>query len=203
MPLGASSTEGLGSPATAGYRVPLLAMLRRDGVAVDFVGSQRSGPASLADRDNEGHSGWTVAMMVPRVAGWVRAARPDVILLHAGTNDLGGGASGAVVAQRLDDLLNRIYRQAPSVHVVVAGVWAKMRSRAAARADLAARTPGVVTRHRTLGHSITFVDTSDLVSPSEFADGVHPNAAGYARIARMFAREIETYLAGRRASATA
>lgn len=39
MPLGASSTVGTGSPATAWYRGPLLEILTVQGVAVDFVGS--------------------------------------------------------------------------------------------------------------------------------------------------------------------
>ncbi|MHA6792838.1 SGNH/GDSL hydrolase family protein [Pseudonocardia bannensis] len=202
MPLGASSTEGVGSPATAGYRGPLSELLRHDGVAVDFVGSKRGGPASLADRDHEGHSGWTIAMLAPRVAAWLRATRPDVVLLHAGTNDLGAGASGAVVAGRLDDLLNRIYTAAPRTHVIVAGVWATMRSRSAARADLAARTPRVVARHHTLGHSIDFVDTTHLLSPSDFTDSLHANASGYRKIAAMWDREIEAYLAARRAAST-
>ncbi|MFC5992771.1 GDSL-type esterase/lipase family protein [Pseudonocardia hispaniensis] len=197
LPLGASSTEGIGSPGTAGYRGPLYTMLRRDGVAVDFVGSLSRGPSTLADRDHEGHSGWTITMLAPRVARWLRDSRPEVILLHAGTNDLGRGASGAVVADRLDDLLSRIYAQAPAAHVIVAGVWAPMPRARAARADLAARTPRVVARHRVLGRSISFVDTSDLLRPTEFTDGLHPNAAGYRRIARMFRGEIERWLATR------
>ncbi|GEL16171.1 SGNH/GDSL hydrolase family protein [Pseudonocardia asaccharolytica] len=197
LPLGASSTEGIGSPGTAGYRAPLFTLLRRDGVAVEFVGSLSRGPSGLPDRDHEGHSGWTISMLAPRVGHWLRASRPDVILLHAGTNDLGRGASGAVVAQRLDDLLSRIYAQVPAAHVVVAGVWAPMPRARAARADLAAHIPRVVARHQVLGRSISFVDTSDLLRPGDLADGLHPNATGYRKIARMFRGEIERWLATR------
>ncbi len=141
-------------------------------------------------------------MLAPRVAGGLRAARPDVVLLHAGTNDLGAGASGVVVAQRLDDLLDRIYAAAPHTHVVVAGVWAKMRTRSTARADLAARASRVAARHRTLGHSIDFVHTADLLSTSDFTDHLHANVSGYRKIAAMWDREIEAYLAERRAAPT-
>lgn len=94
MPLGSSSTVGCGSPATAGFRGPLETLLARDGIAFDLVGSQRSGPPSVPDRDHEGHDGWTMVQMQPLVAGWVRAQRPDVILLQVGTNDLLTGATG-------------------------------------------------------------------------------------------------------------
>lgn len=197
LPLGASSTEGAGSPATAGYRCLLLDRLDADHVAVDFVGSRRGGPASLRDRDHEGHSGWTLQRMIPQVRGWVRQADPDVVLLHMGTNDLNSGAPAAVVAARLDRLLDELYAAAPRAHVIVAGVWAPLRGKAAARAELVRLTPGVVERHRALGRSIEFVDTSALLSAADFGDGLHANAGGYRKIAAMWAEELEDWLAGR------
>lgn len=190
MPLGASSTEGVGSPATAGYRGPLYAMLQRDAVAVDFVGSRSSGPASLPDRDNEGHPGATLAVLTPHVAAWVAAGRPDVVLLHAGTNDLEAGTPAAVAAARLDDVIGRIFAAAPHSSVVVAGVWAPLPNARAARAELAALTPSIVARYRAAGRSIVFLDTSDLLGAGQLADGLHPNASGYERIARLFDRQI-------------
>ena len=195
MPLGASSTEGIGSPATAGYRGPLYTLLQRDAVAVDYVGSLRSGPPSLPDRDNEGHSGATLATLAPKITSWVAAARPDVVLLHAGTNDLGSGTPASVVAARLDDVIGKIYAAAPQAFVVVAGVWAPLPHARAARAQLAALTPGIVVRYRAAGRSIVFLDTSTLLGPSQIFDGLHPNAAGYARIARLFETEIDDWLA--------
>src|SRR3954467_8753010 len=126
MPLGASSTEGVGSPATAGYRAPLFAELAADGVRVDYVGSRRSGPAGMADPDNEGHSGWTLEKMIPKVGAWVSKADPDVVLLHMGTNDVNSGTKGAVAATRLDALLDRVFAAAPQTHVIVAGIWAPL-----------------------------------------------------------------------------
>ncbi|MCW0212802.1 MAG: SGNH/GDSL hydrolase family protein [Pseudonocardia sp.] len=203
MPLGASSTEGIGSPATAGYRGPLLAALDRDGVAIDYVGSLRSGPAGLRDRDNEGHSGWTLERMTPVVAGWVRKAEPDVILLHMGTNDIGSGASGAVVADRLDRFLDEIDSASPATHVIVAGVWAKFPNRASARAELARLTPGVVAKHTARGQSVRYVDNTNLLDARDFTDSLHANARGYGKIAAMWATEIEGWLAQEKAASSA
>jgi lysophospholipase L1-like esterase len=125
MPLGASSTVGSGSPETAGYRGPLQALLARDGVTVDMVGSQHSGPASVRDVDYEGYGGLTLEDMRSRVAQWVRRADPDVVLLHMGTNDLLKGASAERTARRLEDVLTQIVAVSDA-HVIVAGVWAPL-----------------------------------------------------------------------------
>jgi acyl-CoA thioesterase-1 len=202
MPLGASSTEGVGSPATAGYRGPLLADLDRDGVAIDYVGSRRSGPAGLRDRDHEGHSGWTIEKMLRVVDGWVRAADPDVILLHMGTNDIGSGASGAVVARRLDALLTEVSAAAPDAHVIVAGIWAKFPNRAPARAELARLTPGIVAAHVARGESVEYVDNSNLLGAEDFTDSLHADAGGYSKIAGMWATEIEGWLAQEKAASS-
>jgi len=118
MPLGSSSTVGAGSLGTAGFRGPLEALLARDGIPFDMVGSQHSGPPSVPDLDHEGHGGWTMTRMQPLVAGWVTAAHPDVILLQVGTNDLLSGAGAAVTAKRLDTMLTTIH-SVSSASVVV------------------------------------------------------------------------------------
>lgn len=194
MPLGASSTEGIGSPSTAGYRLPLYRMLQRDAIAVDYVGSLRSGPATLPDRDNEGHSGWTLAMLAPHIDSWVRAAAPDLVILHAGTNDLGKGVAGDVAARRLDDVLGRILTAAPRAHVIVAGVWAPLPRARAARARLAALSPLVVAKYRMKGFSVEFDDTATLLTPAQLFDGLHPNTAGYVTIAALFEGRIRQWL---------
>ncbi|WP_232663909.1 GDSL-type esterase/lipase family protein [Pseudonocardia sp. TRM90224] len=196
MPLGASSTVGGGSPATAGYRGPLQQALRSSGIAIDLVGSCKDGPPTVADRDHEGHGGWSLARLEPNVRGWVRAARPDVVLLHGGTNDLIQGTPAQVVAQRLDAVLADIDAESDA-HVVVAGVWAPLTSRAAARAEFARLAAQVVAARAARGQSVTYVDTSSLLGPQHFTDGLHANAAGYRRIAAMWEGEIRSYLATR------
>lgn len=193
MPLGSSSTVGAGSPATAGFRWPLETMLARDRIAYDMVGSQQSGPPGMPDRDHEGHGGWTMARMQPLLAGWVARQCPDLVLLQVGTNDLISGAAPAVVAQRLDTMLRTI-RSGSTAGVIVAGVWAPLRTRLPARAEYARLAAAVVARHRSAGEPVTFVDTSALLGPGDIADGLHPSAAGYRKIAAMWEREIRSFV---------
>ena len=189
MPLGASSTVGIGSPQTAGYRGPLQELLARDGLAVDLVGSQSDGPASVPDRDHEGVSGITLEAMEPRVAAWVRRARPDVVLLHNGTNDLLRGASAAVAAERLRGVLEEIV-SVSDAHVVVAGVWAPLPGDERDREEFERLSAVTVAGFRERGRSVRFVDATGLLRADELADGLHPNAEGYRRIAEMWEREI-------------
>jgi lysophospholipase L1-like esterase len=198
MPLGASSTVGNGSPETAGYRGPLQALLARDGITVDMVGSQRSGPASVLDRDHEGYGGLTLADMRPRVAQWVRRADPDVVLLHIGTNDLLKGDSAEKTVRRLEDVLSQIVTVSDA-HVIVAGVWAPLPGEPRDRVEFNRLTAAVVAQFRQRGHSMRYLDTAEPLESDELADGLHPNATGYRMIAAMWERQILEVI-GRRAA---
>lgn len=189
MPLGASSTVGKGSWETAGYRGPLQRMLASEGLDVDFVGSKSDGPDSVPDRDHEGRSGITLEAMEPRVAEWVRKARPDIVLLHNGTNDLLLGASPKKVAERLEGVLDEIV-SVSDAHVIVAGVWAPMPDDERAREEFERLATVVVSEFWERGHSMRFVDATDLLGPADVKDGLHPNADGYRKIASMWEREI-------------
>lgn len=193
LPLGASSTVGVGSSATAGYRLPLWQRLTGDGGRVDFVGSRSTGPDALPDADHEGRSGWTAARMLPLTGGWVLAADPDVVLLHAGTNDLLRGASGRATAATLDRMLDRIFTAAPRAHVIMAGVWAPLPKQRAARAELARALPRVAQKHRAAGRSVDHVDVGHLFPAGRTADGLHAGPDAYRTIAGMWAERIETW----------
>lgn len=194
LPLGASSTVGVGSPGTAGYRLPLWERLTADGVPVDFVGSRSSGPAALPDRDHEGRSGWTAARMAPMAGAWALAADPDVVLLHAGTNDLLAGASAATTEAALDRLLDRVFAAAPDTHVIMAGVWAPLPQQRVERSRLDRLLPGLAARHRAEGHSVEYVGTAGLVPPTGTADGLHAGARAYRAIAGMWGDRIEAWI---------
>ncbi|UBU09447.1 hypothetical protein [Nonomuraea gerenzanensis] len=56
---GGASTRG----ADGGYRTGLWQLFQADGRAVDFLGSQASGPARLGGTAHEGHGGWRVGQL--------------------------------------------------------------------------------------------------------------------------------------------
>src|SRR4029453_5592633 len=81
------------------------------GVAVDYVGSQQSG--NLPDRDNEGHSGWRIDEVAAQIDPWFAAYRPDVVLVHVGTNDMNQNHQVATAPNRLAALVDRILASSP------------------------------------------------------------------------------------------
>ncbi len=129
MPLGDSITNGFVVPG--GYRTQLWTRtVQTDGDAIDYVGSLTSGPATLGDQNHEGHTGWCIDGlpcgkandMLAFIDGWLAAAQPNIILLHAGTNDINDGFTGAQTAAHMDSLLGKIFADEPTVDVIVAEI---------------------------------------------------------------------------------
>ena len=184
MPLGDSITFGVGSNDRGGYRSDLEERLTAAGVRFDFVGSRDAGPAG-ADDDNEGHSGWTIARMARRIDRWLATYRPDVVLLHIGTNDVRreGSAEGAV--KRLGVLLNRIRRDRPAAQIFVAQIVGSRAPDLQRRIDRynAGVARMVAARHDPRLH---LVDQGDVRAPL-----LHPNDAGYAAMAAIWFTAIE------------
>jgi lysophospholipase L1-like esterase len=179
MPLGDSITAGVGSPTSSSYRRPLAALIGgQTRYAVNFVGSQASG--NLADLSNEGHSGWIIDQVRAEIDGWLAGARPDVVLLHLGINDLNRTIDVPNAPARFKALVDRIVADKPGVTVLVLG--------------LIPTTPGLESKVATFNTAVKsaltnaktrYVDPAALTS-SEMADGLHPDDAGYQRMAQAF-----------------
>ncbi|MFI6271522.1 cellulose binding domain-containing protein [Micromonospora zamorensis] len=187
MPLGDSITDGFNVPG--GYRIELWQRFTTDGYRVDFVGSQFNGPASLGDHDHQGHSGWTIAQIDANVVTWLRATNPRTVLLHIGTNDMYGDTSGA--PGRLAALVDKITNNAPNADVFVATIVPKSGADNQVRAYNAA-IPGIVQTRAAAGKRVHLVDMYRALTLSDLADGVHPNATGYRKMAAAWYDALRT-----------
>jgi len=179
MPLGDSITDGFNVPG--GYRVDLWQKIVASGRTIDFVGSQSNGPSSLGDRDHEGHSGWTIAQVDANIVTWLNTFTPRTILLHIGTNDMYGSDPAGAPA-RLSTLLDHITATAPNADVFVATIIT------IASFDQAVRTfnatiPGIVQNKVNAGKHVHLVTMYPALTTADLADGVHPNAGGYSKMA--------------------
>jgi len=181
LPLGDSITDGLTVPG--GYRIGLWQRLVAGGHTVDFVGSMTNGPASLGDRNHEGHSGWRIDQIDTNIVNWMRTYTPRTVLLHIGTNDMFSNASGAPA--RLSTLLDRITDTSPGVIVFVATIIPFPSADAAVRTFNAA-IPGIVQSKAAAGKRVYLVDMFRALTASDLADGVHPNAGGYEKMAAVW-----------------
>jgi lysophospholipase L1-like esterase len=187
MPLGDSITYGEGSSTGAGYRFQLWNDLRVRGFPIDFVGSLQTGPASF-DREDEGHPGWTINHIAIKVVNWLLTYRPNIILMHIGTNDFVKNDNPAQAPARLSQLLNLITATLPSAWVIVAQILALPRS-ARLNAEVVAYNatiPRIVQADVAQGKHVQYVDMYHAVPPSMLPDQIHPNDAGYALMAKVW-----------------
>ena len=130
MPLGDSLTAFPDS-----YRGPLFRNLVSLRLDVDFVGSASWAPTIGGDADGEGHGGFTIgpdarlddrgekSNLFENLDRWIPAAKPQIILLTIGTNDIAGGGTWITEAPRkLTALIKKIRGLAPNAVLVVGDI---------------------------------------------------------------------------------
>ena len=116
-------TTFLTTPQTC-WRAYLWQKLQTAGITnIDFVGSHAtpSGNCTLSgtpvpfDKDNEGHSGARVTDYASKnqLPPWLSAAKPDIILMHVGTNDAVANIASADVIAAYDVLLGQMRASNP------------------------------------------------------------------------------------------
>lgn len=181
MPMGDSITEGVGSTASGGYRGPLATLLPP---ATRYVGHL----TDPAGRRHEGHSGWTIDQLAVDARAWARMtvsrSGPGVVLLDAGTNDVGNGNNhtGAQMLASMDHLLDELLAGGAG-HIVVAQLTITTYNNAAQQAEQRAYNAGLPALAAAKSGKVSVVDmaAAPLIT---LADGVHPDDAGYAEMAR-------------------
>lgn len=203
MPLGASITEGWASSTTvAGYRGYLHTLLEEKGFAHQFVGSSVSHPGPLpADQlHHEGHPGYVIKAMkagqngiADNVDAWLgkSGVTPDFILVLVGSNDVAGNNDLAHVGDRMDALITKISNPttglAPKARLILSTI---PRINDANQEKLAVTfnttIMAVAKKHADAGENVTTIDAHAVVGTKDKADNLHPNDAGYAKIAPLW-----------------
>ncbi|MCX9156334.1 GDSL-type esterase/lipase family protein [Niveibacterium sp. 24ML] len=195
MALGDSLTEGWPAPY-GGFRFELYRRFIAANLPVDFVGSLSNTSEGLPDKAHEGHGGWTSYDLrdgrrndpnAGSVASWLAAAKPDVILLLAGTNDVFNPGSDEDIAANLLSLVDRVRALAPEAELFVGSTPPLRESALNARINHinAIVQPGLATR-MALDPRLHFVPTNGAISSADLDnDGVHmaPEGAGNAKLA--------------------
>lgn len=209
MALGDSITQGVGGYPVgnySGYRTMLHQYLwegaRPAGQTWEWVGSIADQPR--APFRHEGHSGWTVQQIRAQIDGWLAAARPDVVLLHIGTNNI-LSEDPAITRAALQDLIARIRWHDADTRIYVAritqlGPTASADRHARARA-LADAVPQIVVD---AGPRVYAVDMRMVGGSREAGadfdellfDDRHPNWIGYVTMAYQWYEMLRNTLPG-------
>jgi hypothetical protein len=223
MPLGDSITKGAVDPrpSQSGYRARLFDDLKKAGNNFQFIGcTDVNGGQELIDAKQQFHNGYGSyriddlfrnfdGVTQPGNADnnkggyWMtggngtnrEAVFPDIILLLAGTNDLGQGAPESVLESRLTSLLDWLKNNRPQAQVFVGTVP----PRGPNKKDWEKYNAAVVTFNTWMANDVAarggnfhlvdiyalFVDSSGKAKAPDspdgifLADGIHPSHQGY------------------------
>lgn len=137
LPIGNSITQG--DKDHFSYRYSLWKKLIDANVSFDFVGSlstNKDGNPSFPsykgktfDTDHEGHYGWTIDELLNgnktepnagKLSQWLQGYTPDIVLLHAGSNDALKGQSLESTVEELKELVRQIRQKNPGVTILMA-----------------------------------------------------------------------------------
>ncbi|KAL8689276.1 MAG: hypothetical protein Q9218_005019 [Villophora microphyllina] len=183
LPLGASIVAGSHSSDNNGFRKVLYDTLRKTNT-VSYVGSEGTAPLL-----HEGHPGWIIND-VSSVASRSLPARPNVVLIHVGTNDILQDKDIPNAAERMGGLIDHVLSVATDAVVLVAQIIPSTRPGAFDQfVTFNARTASIINQKQAQGKKVLKVwmpiTTDDLV------DGIHPNDAGYNKMAQAWIKGLQ------------
>ncbi|MBW4525158.1 MAG: SGNH/GDSL hydrolase family protein [Phormidium tanganyikae FI6-MK23] len=197
MPLGDSITQA--DRNYNSYRRPLWLQLRAAGYDVNFVGSTKSNylgnaPKSDFDQDHEGHWGWQADEVLARIDQWSQDAKPDIVLIHLGTNDVLGGQSFESTIAELQKLIEVMRQRNPKLKILIAQLIPSSGGEAL--------TQQFNQQIAALARS-TSSQTSPVILVDQFSgfdvqqdtyDGLHPNESGEQKMANRWFQSLEKIL---------
>lgn len=191
-PVGDSITMGFGSSDGNGHREHLRNLLIRAGAKTNIVGTARTG--NMSDPYHEGWPGAGIASILGNVTkGQVLIKyKPNVVLLHAGTNDMVAGHGPVYnpdqAPEWLETFIHNIYQKAPEAVVLVAQIIEPLNNTARLRRTTRynAAVAKMVHKLAADGKKILLINNEPWLTtkdPAKYADDIHPNTDGYNVIA--------------------
>ena len=209
MPLGDSITQG--SRPYDSYRRPLWHLLQNNGFTnVDFVGSmsrnsQFDPPNPDFDSNHEGHSGWRADELAGQIITWATAAQPDIVLLHAGSNDVFQWFSDESTIADLSLIIDRLRQVNPNVKILLAQIIPHNRANTPFGVEnLNAMIANLAVTKNTAQSPVIVVDqyTGFNVATDTY-DNVHPNVSGEQKLAQKWFQALMPLLTPQQPGSTA
>jgi lysophospholipase L1-like esterase len=202
MTLGDSITGGPGC-----WRALLWDRLQRTGFTnIDFVGTLAGGGCNLAnwDGDNEGHGGFLATGIANQnqLPGWLAATRPDIVVMHLGTNDVWNNIPAATILAAYSTLVDQMRASNPAMKILVAKIIPMTPSGCTTCPTgvtaLNGAIPGWAASKTTAASPITVVDQFtgfDTVADT-IGDGVHPDDSGFQKMSDRWYPALTPLLGG-------
>ncbi len=218
MPLGDSITYGMADEG--GYRKFLWQMLQEKGYTdIDFVGPEGKESATFTykgkqvsyDDNHAGYSGYTIVdrpggffgkqngiLETMQSGDYITKYAPDIILLQIGTNDINNGALNST-EKDLHTLLDYLCEKRPAngtIFMTTIPDLGNMGWGGDKTADIAAYNQIVKkVADEYSSKNVIYADIHSVINASsDLADGVHPNAGGYEKMAAYWTEQLDGYL---------
>jgi lysophospholipase L1-like esterase len=201
-PVGDSITQGAGTnpgdtTRNTGYRFPVWNALQAAGINVRLNGQQSANhDANVVQVFHDGFSGDTIAQIKARVLNSIPALYPEVVLLHAGTNDIQAATPANTIITALDDLILTIWNlgQRPGFNrlkLIEVAVLCDVHIGKAITPVVNAAIPGLCAAHYAAGRNVLAVDMYNTLGPNpgpnfNGASQPHPNETGYQLMAKQW-----------------
>ena len=154
----------------------------------------------MINNEHEGFKGFIINHILMRMQrDKILLSQPDVVLLHAGTNDMAHDASRQYwrgATGRLEALLDEILRTAPNATVIVAQITQSSLEGLKERIDqFNGAIPGIVAARAETGAKVLTVDMSRIgADGTHLVDGAHPDDEGYALMADVWLAGVEAVI---------
>lgn len=171
-----------------GYRKFLQDLCDAASMEVLVVGGEKENLG--VGEGHEGHPGWLSADVLGVMPAWMERTRPDVVLLHIGTNDIYENRPVTETAANIEAIVETVGRFGPSAWCLV-GTPGPFRSPKNAQAErLGQEIAALVGRRAATGQNVAVADIRAVLAgsgvglPALLDDSAHPSDLGYYLMAR-------------------
>ncbi len=132
-----------------------------------------------------GAPGFTNAQLASAVASGASNVSPDIILLHAGTNDIlsGPAPKAANAVTSLYGLLGQLRLKNPTSTILLAKIIPIAGPLNAEVTAYNSSLDALAASRRAIGQAVWTVDLNTSFAAATLEDGIHPNWSGYADMA--------------------
>jgi len=141
---------------------------------------------------NEGHPGFVISQMLDVSKESIKA-NPNVILLFVGSNNMNKDTDAEKSPAAMGKTLDGLFKAAPNATILVSSLTTSKDEAAAKRIEKFAKdlVPVVKTR-ADAGKHVYLVDMTKLLdTKTDFKDTLHPNDAGFKKIADSWYKGLE------------
>ncbi|KAK5134072.1 hypothetical protein LTR08_006962 [Meristemomyces frigidus] len=147
----------------------------------------------MTNNANEGHSGYTIDLIAAATVNTLRQ-EPNVVLLHAGTNDMNLDPPPDpynTAPQRLGSLIDEVLCTCSNTTLIVAQIIESTNGGTSSRIPTYnAAIPGIVAERANKGFKVMTVDMSSI-GGSDLFDGLHPTDEGYSKMATLWYQALQ------------